>query len=157
MARPRENKFPLGNELFTSVTVWNGVPLIHIRHFKTIESPYPPHKTFQMATKSGVCMSEQQFRELIMTFPNVLSELDNAKASLVNAVKSEMKTPIRASTSFDGETYLHRAPVKMKPPVKPHLGDPEAEPLIKKMRLEGVMMGNDDPSDILNQAMKTIR
>ena len=151
MAKAKETKFPLGNELFASVNIWNGVPLVHIRHFKTLESPYPPHKTIQIPTKSGVCMSEQQFRELILTFSNVLSELDNAKTSLGNADKSEMKTPLRATTSFDGERYLHRAPVKLRQPPK-RLYDEETEPLIKKLKPDG-----DDTCDILSQAMKTIR
>ena len=114
----KEQKVPLGNELFASVNLWNGVPLVHIRHFKTVTSPYPPHKTVQIPTKSGICMNEKQFKKLIVNLPTVIAELDKVKTSEVTtppastSQKTPMRTPNRAS--FDGKQFLHRAPAKLK-------------------------------------------
>ena len=164
-SKPKERKFPLGNELYTSVNLWNGAPLVHIRHFKTVVSPFPPHKSIQIATKSGICMNEEQFRALVITLPTVISELDKVKNSIdaeeiIPSIpeSSSVKTPQRASTSFEGGMYIHRAPTKLKLPVKrSRHGPPDAtEPLVKKFKPGGSMTDKDDPTDIVNQAMKCI-
>ena len=164
MERPIERRFPLGNDLYTSVNLWNGVPLVHIRHFKTIVSPFPPHKSVQIATKSGICMNEEQFRALVITLPTVISELDKVKTSIAAeeivpyTESTSVKTPQRASTSFEGGMYIHRAPTKLKLPVKrSRHGPPEAtEPLVKKFKPGGSVTDKEDPTDIVNQAMKCI-
>ena len=157
-SKPIERRFPLGNDLYTSVNLWNGVPLVHIRHFKTIVSPFPPHKSVQIATKSGICMNEEQFRALVITLPTVISELDKVKTSIAAeeivpyTESTSVKTPQRASTSFEGGMYIHRAPTKLKLPVKRSRHGPESTE--QKKFKPGVT--DSEPTDIVNQAMKCI-
>ena len=160
----KETKIPLGKELFASVNVWNGVPLVHIRHFKTLISPFQPHSSLQVATKSGICMSDEQFRKLIVSLPSIVSELENLKASLANienipppSTPSSRKTPMRPVAR---PSLLTRAPTKPKPLLKRlKLDEPdEGEPLIKQLKLEGDGEPSDtSTSDILARAVQSIQ
>ena len=160
----KETKIPLGKELFASVNVWNGVPLVHIRHFETLISPFQPHTSLQVATKSGICMSDGQFRKLIVSLPSIVSELENLKASLANAENipppstpsSSKKTPMRPVAR---PSLLNRAPTKPRPLLKRvKLGEPdEGEPLIKQLKLEDDGEPSHSTSDILARAVQSIQ
>ena len=160
----KETKIPLGKELFASVNVWNGVPLVHIRHFKTLISPFQPHSSLQVATKSGICMNEAQFQKLIVNLPTLVSELDKVKTTpeAVTAPSSSqtipMKTPVRASQSFNGKNYIHRAPSKPKPLLKRLKLGSSDEPIIKNLKLEEDVepFVLENTNDMMSRAAQTI-
>ena len=73
-------RFPLGNELYLTVGVFMGKPLVHIRRFMTSQSQISG-KTLVKPTKVGICLNEAQLSQLILNLPSVLAVL-KATASL---------------------------------------------------------------------------
>ena len=71
----RDIRFPLGGELFLTVSFYKDRPLVHIRHFKTLPSWRTPGENVLIPTKYGVCLKDSQASQLLNHLPSALSVL----------------------------------------------------------------------------------
>ena len=86
----RDVRFPLGNELFLTVSFYKDRPLIHIRQFKTGPSWRTPGETVLYPTKYGVCLKDDQASQLLHHLPSAISELKrHTYSSLPMATRSD--------------------------------------------------------------------
>ena len=73
----QELRFPLGSDLYVTLTDWRGDTKIHIRRFTVLEG-----ETQIRPTKFGVALNLQQFRQLCINCPLIEQEMLNRSAPL---------------------------------------------------------------------------
>lgn len=148
--KSEEIKFPLGNNLYVSVSKWRGISKIHIRNFKTLTSPLSPNKCVLVPTRSGICLSPEQFQTLLSHSDGVDRELQKLATTAVVDVKQEpeigdfqstsqtpLRTPLRERQPSAGKSRLHLAPAK-------------AKLLSKRFKIAADQQENNSPPNYLN-------
>ena len=128
----RDVRFPLGNELFLTVSFYKDRPLIHIRQFKTGPSWRTPGETVLYPTKYGVCLKDDQASQLLHHLPSAISEIKRPNNnlplvvrpddgfSLTSPVTSALKTdqpdpPAIPSSTCHADVVPESAPIPMPP------------------------------------------
>ena len=99
-----EIRYPLGGDLYATVTTFNGTTKVHIRRFTILEG-----ENSIRPTKFGVTLDVDQFRQLNLNCSIIEGELfrrtSPLEPELLEASQSRFQAPEQTES-----TYMHRLP-----------------------------------------------
>ena len=98
MTKMSASSFPLGKELYVSVSSVKGEPVLKIVRCKVVQSLITPGKSVVLPTRSGVGLTKKQFEQLVRNAPLVFSTMD----SLTTTVRSDSASGGSSSTQEVG-------------------------------------------------------